>query len=137
MKRIFTLLLSFLAFSFSFAQSNANIKVKRSAKEAPIKLVQTDVNIEPRSVDCIWESDFSNAADWNIAHDASDCSLDWEIGQNLECSGSYPIAAVESANGYYAMLDSDAYGGEEGGTEVEDSWLTMASPVDCLSLIHI
>ena len=25
------------------------------------------------------------------------------------------------------MLDSDAYGGEEGGTEVEDSWLTMAT----------
>ena len=137
MKRIFTLLLSFLAFSFSFAQSNANIKVKRNAKEAPIKLVQTDVNIEPRSVDCIWESDFSNAADWNIAHDASDCSLDWEIGQNLECTGSYPIAAVESANGYYAMLDSDAYGGEEGGTEVEDSWLTMASPVDCSTFDNV
>ena len=137
MKRIFTLLLSFLALSFSFAQSNANIKVKRNAKEAPIKLVQTDVNIEPRSVDCIWESDFSNASDWDIAHDASDCSLDWEIGQNLECTGSYPIAAVESANGYYAMLDSDAYGGEEGGTEVEDSWLTMANSVDCSTFDNV
>ena len=43
----------------------------------------------------------------------------------------YPFNAVESANGYYAMLDSDNYGGEEGGTEVEDSWMTMSNPVDC------
>ena len=28
------------------------------------------------------------------------------------------------------MLDSDSYGGATGGTEIEDSWLTMASPVD-------
>jgi len=131
MKRIFTLLLAFTAFSFSFAQSDANLKVKRSAKEAPIKIGQTDVNIESRSVDCIWESDFSNAADWSLDHDASDCSLDWEIGQGLECGGFYPINPIESANGFYAMLDSDEYGGEEGGTEVEDSWLTMATAVDC------
>ena len=26
----------------------------------------------------IWESDFSNAADWAIAHDAADCSLDFK-----------------------------------------------------------
>ena len=35
------------------------------------------------------------------------------------------------------MLDSDAYGGEEGGTEVEDSWLTMSSPVDCSGLDNV
>ena len=28
------------------------------------------------------------------------------------------------------MVDSDEYSGEEGGTEVEDSWFTMASPID-------
>jgi len=28
------------------------------------------------------------------------------------------------------MVDSDAYGGATGGTEVEDSWITMANPVD-------
>ena len=66
----------------------------------------------------IWESDFTNASDWVIDHDASDCSLDWEIGQNLECGGFYPIAPIVSNDGYYAMIDSDEYGGEEGGTEV-------------------
>ena len=38
------------------------------------------------------------------------------------------------------MLDSDEYGGEEGGTEVEDSWLTMANPVDLSNfqnVVHI
>ena len=29
------------------------------------------------------------------------------------------------------MIDSDEYGGEEGGTEVEDSWLTISNPIDC------
>ena len=57
------------------------------------------------SQDCLWESDFSDSSDWTLNHDATDCSLDWEIGQNLECGGFYPINPVESANGYYAMID--------------------------------
>ena len=131
MKKFITLLFTLAIVSFSFAQSDANIKVKRSAKETPIKLNSTTVDIQPRAVDCIWESDFSDASDWVLDHDANDCSLDWEIGQGLECGGFYPINPVESANGFYAMVDSDEYGGEEGGTETEDSWLTMANSVDC------
>ena len=84
MKRIITLFFTLAVISFTFAQSDANIKVKRSAKEAPLKLENTEVAIQPRSVDCIWESDFSDSSDWVLDHDASDCSLDWEIGQNLE-----------------------------------------------------
>jgi hypothetical protein len=137
MKRIITLFFTVAIASFSFAQSSENIKVKRSAKEAPIKLGNTEINIQPRLVDCIWESDFSNASDWVIDHDANDCSLDWEIGQNLECEGFYPIESIVSANGYYAMLDSDEYGGEEGGTESEDSWLTMANSVDCSAFENV
>ena len=110
MKRIITLFFTLAVISFTFAQSDANIKVKRSAKEAQIKLGNTEIAIQPRSVDCIWESDFSDSSDWVLDHDASDCSLDWEIGQDLECGGFYPINPVESANGYYAMLDSDEYG---------------------------
>ena len=137
MKRIITLFFTLAVISFTFAQSDANIKVKRSAKEAQIKLGNTEIAIQPRSVDCIWESDFSDSSDWVLDHDASDCSLDWEIGQDLECGGFYPINPVESANGYYAMLDSDEYGGEEGGTETEDSWLTMANSVDCSNLNNV
>ena len=131
MKRIITLFFTLAVVSFSFSQSNTTVKVKRSAQEAQIQLGTTEISIQPRSVDCIWESDFSDASDWVLDHDASDCSLDWEIGQDLECGGFYPITPIESANGYYAMIDSDEYGGEEGGTETEDAWLTMANSVDC------
>jgi hypothetical protein len=137
MKRIITLFFTLAVISFTFAQSDANIKVKRSAKEASLKLGNTEVAIQPRSVDCIWESDFSDSSDWVLDHDAADCSLDWEIGQDLECGGFYPINPIESANGYYAMVDSDEYGGEEGGTETEDAWLTMANSVDCSNLNNV
>jgi len=86
---------------------------------------------------CIWSSDFSEASEWIIEHDSEDCSLDWEIGQNLECGGFYPIAPIDSEDGYYAMLDSDEYGGEQGGTETEDSWLTMAQSIDCSGFENI
>ena len=137
MKINFTLLFALSAFTLSFSQTDIKKTEKRSAMETPIKYESTNIEIDIRAVECVWESNFSNAGDWETDHDSDDCSLDWQIGQNLECTGSYPITAIESANGYYAMLDSDAYGGEEGGTEVEDSWLTMSSPVDCSGLDNV
>ena len=137
MKRIITLFFALATISLSFAQTNTTKKAKRSAKEASIKSTPTNVAIENRAVECIWESDFTDANDWDIDHDSNDCSLDWEIGQNLECGGFYPIPAIESTDGYYAMLDSDEYGGEEGGTEQEDSWLTMANSIDCSGLDNV
>ena len=80
----------------------------------------------------LWSDDFSDPSTWVIDHDATACDLDWQIGVDLQCSGSYPIDAIESssaANGY-AMMDSDAYGGEEGGTDVEDSWFTTKDSID-------
>ena len=46
MKRIFTLLCAITVSSLSFAQSNATVQVKRSAKEASIKSIPTNVVIE-------------------------------------------------------------------------------------------
>ena len=134
MKRIITLFFALATISFSFAQSNEILKAKRSVKEASVKSTSNNVVAEDRSVECIWESDFSNSSDWVIDHDPNDCSLDWEITESpnsLDCGGFYQIPTIESTDGYYAMLDSDEYGGEEGGTETEDSWLTMANSVDC------
>ena len=50
----------------------------------------------------------------------------------LSTGGFYPIPTIESttADNGFAMIDSDEYGGEEGGTEVEDSWFTTASPIN-------
>ena len=80
----------------------------------------------------IWSDDFSDASTWVADHDASACDLDWQIGADLAPSGAYAIAALASttyANGS-AMVDSDLYGGEEGGSDVEDSWITTANPID-------
>ncbi|MBJ04894.1 MAG: hypothetical protein CMP65_03210 [Flavobacteriales bacterium] len=129
MKQITTLFCVLAMLSFSFAQSSAKKQAKRSAMQGSIKAINSSV--ENRSADCIWESDFTNVQDWVIDHDSSDCSLDWEIGENLACEGFYPIESIVSSDGFYAMLDSDEYGGEEGGTETEDSWLTTATSIDC------
>jgi len=135
MKINFTLIISFLSISLFSAQTNAEKHHKRSPQKA--NFTNTESLVQPRSVECIWESDFSNSNEWDIAHDTEDCSLDWEIGENLENSGFYPTNPIVSANGFYAMIDSDNYGGEEGGTEVEDSWLTMANPVNCSGIDNV
>ena len=44
--------------------------------EAPIKYESTNIEIDIRAVECIWESDFSNAGDWDIEHDPADCALE-------------------------------------------------------------
>ena len=85
----------------------------------------------------IWSDDFSDASTWTLGH-ASSCDLDWQIGPNLSNSGAYPTEAVASttaANGY-AMLDSDAYGGDGSG-DIESSWMTTASPINLSGTTNI
>ena len=81
---------------------------------------------------CIFSDDFSDSSTWVIDHDQNACNLDWEIGTGLSAGGSYPISTIESttAGNGFAMIDSDEYGGEEGGTEIEDSWFTTAQPIN-------
>jgi hypothetical protein len=80
----------------------------------------------------LYSNTFSSPSDWIIGHDANACNLDWQIGVGLSCTGPVPIQDIVSstASDGYALIDSDAYGGANGGTEVEDSWITMTSPVD-------
>ena len=85
----------------------------------------------------IWSDDFSDASTWTLGH-ASSCDLDWQIGLNLSNSGAYPtdaVASTSAANGY-AMLDSDAYGGDGSG-DVESSWMTTASPINLSGTTNI
>ena len=120
--------------SISLAQTNNNIKFKKAKQETTIKNnIEVSNTIQSRQGgDCIFSDDFSNPSTWVIDHDESACSLDWEIGTGLEAEGFYPISTIESttADNGYAMVDSDEYGGEEGGTEVEDSWFTTAQAID-------
>jgi hypothetical protein len=128
MKKFYLLTLSALTAIAVNAQKNG-----ASVKKQKVFAVEQQPNQKPANTEkaTIWESDFSNAADWAVAHDAADCSLDFSIG-SVSCAGGYPIddiASTSASNGW-AIVDSDQYGGATGGNEVEDSWLTMANPVD-------
>ena len=128
MKKFYLLTLSALTAIAVNAQKNGP-----SVKKQTVFAVEQQPNQKPATSEkaTIWESDFSDAADWAIAHDAADCSLDFSIG-SVSCAGDYPIVDIASttASNGWAMVDSDNYGGATGGNEVEDSWLTMAVPVD-------
>ena len=128
MKKFYLLTLSALTAIAVNAQKNGP-----SVKKQKVFAVEQQPNQKPANTEkaTIWESDFSDAADWAVAHDAADCSLDFSIG-SVSCAGSYPIVDIASttASNGWAMVDSDLYGGATGGNEVEDSWLTMAVPVD-------
>ena len=119
--------------SFSFAQTSNKINFKKAKQETSVKSYDVSNEIQPRmGGDCIFSDDFSNPSTWTTGYDPSACSLEWEIGTGLSTGGFYPISTIESttADNGFAMIDSDEYGGEEGGTEVEDSWFTTASPIN-------
>ena len=124
--------------SVSLAQTNNNIKFKKAKQETTIKTSEVSNLTQPRQGgDCLFSDDFSNPSTWVTGYDPSAYSdpnnpLNWEIGTGLETTGSFQISSIESttASNGYAMIDSDAYGGEEGGTDVEDSWFTTAQPID-------
>ena len=135
MKKILLFTLAIVITTSAFAQQKriADISNKHLKKSAE------NLSLSPSAVPFlsaaapapIWSDDFSDAANWVIDHDQNACSLDWQIGSN-SCTGSYQINDIlsTSASNGWAMIDSDAYGGTTGGTEMEDCWLTMAYPVD-------
>ena len=98
-----------------------------------------EISDQTRGGGPIWSDDFSNPSNWVVDHDENDCSLDWEVGVNLGCGGFYPIDTILSttkSNGY-AMIDSDEYGGETGGNEIEDCWLTTADFIDLSNYANV
>lgn len=127
MKRLQLLSAALLIASSAFAQNALTKKMQFVEKATkPIKTASTQKSTP------IWSDDFSDPSTWVIEHDATACDLDWQIGTGLEATGSYAISTIASTtydNGC-AMIDSDLYGGEEGGSDIEDSWFTTANPID-------
>ncbi len=129
MKKIYLSILSVAIVSGLNAQyKKSEGPVARSIEHSELKPITNNFNQEKT---VLWSNTFSSSADWVIGHDASACALDWSIG-TVSCAGSYPIADIVSSTAAdgWAMVDSDAYGGANGGSEIEDSWITMASPID-------
>lgn len=137
MNKIYTLAVFGFVSLAGVAQTNISGPQKERRSTSTVeKRVKPEINNANKVT--IWESDFSTPSEWVVDHDANDCSLDFSIG-NVSCQGFYPIndiASTSAMNGW-AIVDSDFYGGENGGNEVEDSWLTMAVPVDLTSYNNV
>ena len=80
---------------------------------------------------CIQYYDFANSyEDWTPGN-SGDCNLNWLIGENLECQGNYPIAPINSENGWYALLDSDNLGNNDGSDcGLENSYITTSESIN-------
>ncbi len=129
MKKIYLSVLSLaIAAGASAQKQTQNKSFKKSLPVASSMNAAKPTNNMTKAAP-LWSNTFANQADWTVGHDATACSLDWTF--NTSCQGSYPIADIESttaADGW-AMVDSDFYGGDTGGTEVEDSWITTTNPI--------
>lgn len=85
-----------------------------------------------------YTNEFNDCSEWAIDNAVSNgfnqfVDLQFECGTGLTCGGFAPIDAINStsaANGYM-MVDSDEFGGEEGGSGIENCWFQMVNPVDC------
>jgi hypothetical protein len=136
MKKIYFILFVFMGLSISAQNLEKQPKAAKNILE-----YQQVTQIKPsQNKSVIYSNTFSDPeSDWEIAHDETACSLDWQVGTGLACTGSYPIATIVSStvDDGYALVDSDAYGGASGGSEVENSWLTMKNPVDLNSYPNV
>ena len=127
MKKIQLLTGALLLASSVFAQ-----KAELTKKDFVQEKRKTAKILPSAKAEAIWFNDFSDASTWVIEHDAVACDLDWQIGAGLSMQGAATIADIASttAGNGFAMVDSDFYGGEEGGSDIEDSWFTTANSID-------
>jgi hypothetical protein len=128
MKKIYSFALVMLSCVVAQAQSN----IAPAARKVQYQEFQNRNNNNTTSADrdILWSSDFSNAADWIIAHDGT-FDADFEIGTGLVSDGAYGTPAIESttaANGY-AMYNSDGFN-NQAGVAYEQPHITMATPID-------
>lgn len=138
MRKIYTTLLMFaMAGSMAFAQSAESGSYYKD-KSDPTFIITNDNIVKPyinsnnnKGIDVIiYEDDFSNPDTWVIDQNPDAFQVDWQIGLGLDATGDAAIETINSTtndNGY-AMLDSDVMNNSTGVNE--DSWLTMANPVD-------
>jgi len=120
--------ISAIVFIFSILFVKAQSNVLRGNERNVISQKKGD---NYQKLNTIWESTFDTPSEWVLDHDATDCSIDWKIG-NDTCRGPFYIDTIlsSSANDGWAMIDSDEYGSLTGGNDLEDAWLTTANPLD-------
>lgn len=87
----------------------------------------------------IWTNDFSDCSEWALGNAFAAGFTQYEEGLNFECgtglapTGGAPIDPISSttATNGFMMVDSDLYGGEEGGTGIENCWFQNTEAISC------
>jgi uncharacterized repeat protein (TIGR01451 family) len=85
----------------------------------------------------LWSNDFSNCVDWETGNAFEDGFSQYTPNVNFECGNITPnglvaistISSTTADNGYM-IVDSEIYGGGQGGTEVENCWFQNAFPIE-------
>ena len=129
MKKIYSIALVMLGCVMGQAQSN---NMAPAPGKVQYQEFQNRNNGSSAGADrvTLWQDDFSNPANWVIAHDGT-FNSDFEIGPGLVSGGQYGTPAIlstTSANGY-AMYNSDGFG-NSAGVAYEQAHITTASPID-------
>lgn len=138
MKKIYMLFFAALFTAGASAQYIAQpAAVSRTAPIQRVADEATDANAGVRNT--IWTNTFSDCSEWEIDNAYNNGftqfveGLHWVCGVGLAPSGPAAIAAINSttaADGFM-MVDSDEFGGEEGGSEIENCWFQNVDPIDC------
>ena len=130
MKKIYLSVLSLaIAAGASAQKQTQNKSFKKSLPVASSMNAAKPTNNMTKAAP-LWSNTFANQADWTVGHDATACSLDWTF--NTSCQGSVSQLLISSqlllqmVGQWWILI---FYGGDTGGSEVEDSWITTTNPI--------
>lgn len=138
MKHLYVTLMAVLMGSAAVAQSILPAQTSKLEQQRRVRPLNEN-NLPAADRETFYTNDFSNCADWVIDDAFSNGYTEFVEGLNFECgvglapSGFAPIDPINSttASNGFMMVDSDLYGGEEGGTGVENNWFQSADAIDC------
>ncbi len=140
MKKIYILFFSVLFAGSAMAQYIAEpAAASREAITQRAKIDAPEQNLASSSRSTIWTNTFEDCSDWEINNAYNEGftqfvqGLDWLCGVGLAPTGPAAIAPINSttADNGFMMVDSDEFGGEEGGSGVENCWFQTVESIDC------
>jgi hypothetical protein len=144
MKKIYLLACSVIAVASASAQYKQNpAAFGRQSSRGESANTQQQYELPADRV-TIYSNDFSDCSDWEMYNAFDEGYTDFITGINFECStvgpegpaAIDPIASPSAANGFM-MVDSDEFGGDVGGTWVENCWFQNAEPIDLSAYANV
>jgi hypothetical protein len=134
MKKFYLLLLSVVTAGGALAQSYQPL-VRQKAQDMRMPAV---VQQDAADREVFWINNLSDCSDWMIDNAFNNGYDQFVEGLNFECGDVEPegpaaitaLNSTTSGNGFM-MVDSDEFGGEEGGSGIENCWFQTVEPIDC------